>query len=484
MKNVVIIALSVLLAGSIIFGLILYGRYSESQTALLASEKETRALGDRIAQLEQKSASLQEEIGKLADQFAALQKAKHRIAELEAALVAKERELSKFGENLRQIETGYKEEKRIKDEIGAELLSKDTSLTELKEELKTCESHTLSLEEETSKSQEHLGQLQSQLSELEKQKNLVETQLNHVTDSSKAAIAELKRGVQDKDSVISECREHLEQAHLQILSLREEIERENRKFQRMESQVSVLEKEKNSAETRLSQTTVSHKAIIDGLQKEIQDRDATIAELRGELKHADTKLSSFQEQVVAGQREVKVLQAKLSELSGEKAQIENKIDHLETSYESLLSDLKKQIENRDVTIQRIQEKLSITLVDHILFEFGKATISPEGKENLRKVAKILRGIQNKMIEVVGHTDEIPIMEKYQWKFPSNWELSADRAAAVVRYLQELGVEPADMEAVGRSFYAPIGGNETAEGRAKNRRVNIIIAPKLVSDLGK
>ena len=87
--------------------------------------------------------------------------------------------------------------------------------------------------------------------------------------------------------------------------------------------------------------------------------------------------------------------------------------------------------------------------------------------------------QGKLIRVVGHTDDIPILPKYHYKFPSNWELSAARAASVVNYLQkDLGLDPTNLEAVGRSFYDPIASNETNEGRAQNRRVNIIIAPMI------
>jgi chemotaxis protein MotB len=71
------------------------------------------------------------------------------------------------------------------------------------------------------------------------------------------------------------------------------------------------------------------------------------------------------------------------------------------------------------------------------------------------------------------------MKEYRHKFPSNWELSAARAAAVVRHFQkEIGIDPENLEAVGHSFYDPVATNETEEGRAQNRRVNIVIAPKI------
>jgi len=81
--------------------------------------------------------------------------------------------------------------------------------------------------------------------------------------------------------------------------------------------------------------------------------------------------------------------------------------------------------------------------------------------------------------VTGHTDPIPIRPEFMVKFPSNWELSAARAASVVRYFQEkIELDPKEMEAVGRSFYHPEASNDTKEGRAKNRRVEILIAPQM------
>jgi chemotaxis protein MotB len=97
---------------------------------------------------------------------------------------------------------------------------------------------------------------------------------------------------------------------------------------------------------------------------------------------------------------------------------------------------------------------------------------------LRKVGKTLKNVKDKKIRVVGHTDDVPIISKNRYyKYPSNWELSAARAARVIRFFQKkVGLDPTTMEAVGRSYYDPIASNETREGRAQNRRVNIIIAP--------
>ena len=146
-------------------------------------------------------------------------------------------------------------------------------------------------------------------------------------------------------------------------------------------------------------------------------------------------------------------------------------------YVDLVNDLKKQIQNHEVTIDTFQKKISVSFIDRILFKTGKATITSEGEKILRKVGKTLKNVQDKKIRVVGHTDDRLIIPRFRYKFPSNWELSAARAARVIRFFQnEAGLDPTTMEAVGRSFYDPISSNDTAKGRALNRRVNIIIAP--------
>ncbi len=171
---------------------------------------------------------------------------------------------------------------------------------------------------------------------------------------------------------------------------------------------------------------------------------------------------------------------KASEQSKKAAQLnETQMKQMKSTYEELLSGLKEQIQKEEVTLKNFQEALSITFVDRILFEFGKATLTPEGRKVLEKVGKVLKNVTGKKIRVTGHTDNIPIAPDFQFKFPTNWELSAARAASVVRYFQEkVGLDPQEMETVGRSFYQPITTDETKKGRAQNRRVEIFIAPQI------
>jgi chemotaxis protein MotB len=133
----------------------------------------------------------------------------------------------------------------------------------------------------------------------------------------------------------------------------------------------------------------------------------------------------------------------LSEQNQKVAEItEAQIKQMKSTHDKLVSDLKDQIQKQEVTIKESQESLSLNFVDRILFEFGKADLTPEGEKILKKVGEALKNIKGKKIRVTGHTDNVPIHPDYVHKFPSNWELSAARAASVVRYFQEKpGLDP-------------------------------------------
>jgi chemotaxis protein MotB len=117
-------------------------------------------------------------------------------------------------------------------------------------------------------------------------------------------------------------------------------------------------------------------------------------------------------------------------------------------------------------------------LDRVLFASGEAELKPEGEQVLAQVASVLTQHTNRQIYVIGHTDNVPIRGSLYGRFSSNWELSTARATAAVRYLTEkAGVNPAMLAAVGYGEYHPIASNATPEGRAKNRRIAIVIVPE-------
>lgn len=169
------------------------------------------------------------------------------------------------------------------------------------------------------------------------------------------------------------------------------------------------------------------------------------------------------------------LAAKIASISKEK---EEEIARLKTTYDELVTGMKQEIEEGQVKITRMADRLSVSMVDRILFPSGEADITPAGLKVLERVGKVLKNNRDKVIRVEGHTDNVSIKPALQKQFPTNWELSAARATNVVRFLQEkVGVDPKRLQAIGMSEYRPVASNATAAGQSLNRRIEINLVPE-------
>lgn len=129
-----------------------------------------------------------------------------------------------------------------------------------------------------------------------------------------------------------------------------------------------------------------------------------------------------------------------------------------------------------VKITQLQDRLRVTLVDELLFPEGGHEVHARGKQVLDKIVSTLQSTTTHRIEVEGYTDNLPIGAHLQHRFPTNWELSAARAAEVVKYLQKKGVDPSRLTAAGHGEYQPVGPNTTPQGRQANRRTDIDLVP--------
>ncbi len=139
--------------------------------------------------------------------------------------------------------------------------------------------------------------------------------------------------------------------------------------------------------------------------------------------------------------------------------------------------MRSALESRDVTISNLKGKLTVNILDRVMFDSGEAILKPDGQAVLQKVADLLAKHPELKIHVIGHTDNVPIRATLRSRFASNWELSTARALAAVHFLSEqAGVDSRRMGAVGYGEFRPIADNATPEGRAKNRRIAIAILP--------
>jgi len=206
---------------------------------------------------------------------------------------------------------------------------------------------------------------------------------------------------------------------------------------------------------------------------------ADVAQLQANASRDADRLRTLETQVADLQSVRAELQKSSTELQQKVQEKETELAALRGTQDELVSGLKKEIESQQVQVQRIRDQLRVDVVDELLFVSGEAELKPAGQAVLAKVGNILEKTEDRTIEVQGHTDNVPIVGALAKKYPTNWELSAARAVNVARFLQQNGVEPARLSAAAHSEYSPRSANDSDEGRRKNRRIEILLGPKVV-----
>ncbi|HTL58117.1 MAG TPA: OmpA family protein [Candidatus Limnocylindrales bacterium] len=193
------------------------------------------------------------------------------------------------------------------------------------------------------------------------------------------------------------------------------------------------------------------------------------------LDQAQEDLAKARALVAKSQGDVTELKNLLGDSQQRIDQLQQEKDAALQAHRSLEDEMRTALESKDVTISKLQGKLTVNILDRILFDSGEADLKPEGEAVLRKVADILAHHQGLKIHVIGHTDNVPIRSGARNRYASNWELSTARATAAVRFLSEkAGVDPRRLGAVGYGEFRPVADNSTPEGRSKNRRIAITI----------
>ena len=199
----------------------------------------------------------------------------------------------------------------------------------------------------------------------------------------------------------------------------------------------------------------------------------------------ETDNNTLKEQIASLEQSNTAMGQQVGSLQQEKASLVAASQQQQQQYEALVQGLSSEVEKGQLQVRQYQNMLAVDLAEQIFFDSGRATLKPGGKEVLKKVGNALKGYENKIIRVVGHTDNVPLAKSLQGTFPTNWDLSVARATTVVRFLQDVGVPPERMVPSGRGEYDPVAANDTPEGRQKNRRIEIMLIDKsLVSELSR
>lgn len=240
----------------------------------------------------------------------------------------------------------------------------------------------------------------------------------------------------------------------------------------LQTKHSALQEEYNGAKVKLAEYTSDSKSLAARLAEE-QQRNK-------ELKEAYAKLQgSYQSNVQQGNVNISKL---VDEINASNKFIKQLVD-AKTKSDSLNQVLTNKLtrslsrtEANDVDVQVIKGVVYISLADNMLYKSGSYEIGERAGETLSKIAKIITDYKDYDVLVEGNTDNVPISQK---NIRNNWDLSALRASSVVQALQtRYGVDPKRLTAAGRGEYNPVASNDSAVGKQRNRRTQIIITPKL------
>lgn len=266
-------------------------------------------------------------------------------------------------------------------------------------------------------------------------------------------------------------------------------------YQRKVDEAALLEETVRGLETDYQQLVKQKEALVAGndqLNRQLTDAMEKSSNLqqdllraRADLDRLEMVLSARSEETGKAMAEMRQtidrLQAENQDLAHqveqERIAREARIAQMKSTYDELVQKMETEIQRGEITISELQGKLTVNMVDRILFDSGKADIKPAGLEVLKRVGDILKEVADKDIRVEGHTDNVPISPRLQQSFPSNWELSTARATNVVHFLQDrIGIAGERLSACGFSQYSPVAANDTPEGRAQNRRIQIELVP--------
>ena len=200
------------------------------------------------------------------------------------------------------------------------------------------------------------------------------------------------------------------------------------------------------------------RAAVAAAEKKAAGAEAAAADARGALAQERGKLAeerkAFAKERAGLSRRLETVQSKAQEA------------------DALATKLQAAVNKADGALVKGEgDRLTLRLVESVLFRSAEADLTPQGQKVLAKVGKVLQEFPDKQVWVQGHTDDVPIASD---KFPSNWELSAQRAVNVVHYLQsEAGVDPKRLAAVGFGQHRPV----SRKVKAKNRRIEIVLFPE-------
>lgn len=223
----------------------------------------------------------------------------------------------------------------------------------------------------------------------------------------------------------------------------------------------------------LENLKASYEALEANSSSAIAENSRRNRELLTELEAKENALAAERKRLEKLQKDLEERVQRVNELESVIAAKDAKMSALKNAISKALT----QFEGKGLTVEQRDGKVYVSMENKLLFNSGSWAVGSEGRQAVEQLAEVLANNPDIAVLIEGHTDNVPY--KGSGALENNWDLSTKRATAIVNILREnANIDPQNLTAAGRGEFAPIASNETAEGRAKNRRIEVILTPKL------
>lgn len=196
-----------------------------------------------------------------------------------------------------------------------------------------------------------------------------------------------------------------------------------------------------------------------------------LSDVNESIARRNKQVQELLDKIAAAEAELKQKEAALEDATARASAAEALAKRTHDLFEGLVSELGNELAANEIKIEELKDGIKLNLSENILFPSGSAKLSANGEDVIKRVSERIRESAFK-VEVAGHTDNVPIKSTLAKLYPTNWELAAARAASVVKVLEGAGVDPLRLMAVSLGQNHPVAPNDTPEGRALNRRIEI------------
>jgi len=250
-----------------------------------------------------------------------------------------------------------------------------------------------------------------------------------------------------------------------------------KKYEALEADLAKSQGELSKARSEIKDLSVA----LEETEAEVETLRGQVADLEQKLAVAESRASEAEQQLAEVLKDKSKLAASVEEMQRALAELQRKQAQAEAraaEYRNVLAKFKSLIDNGKLKAKIVDGRMVLELQTDILFASGSADLSKEGAATIREVGALLGTIPDRKFQVEGHTDNVPIKTK---TYPSNWELASARAINVVKEMVDAGMPGKRISAASFADTRPTSSNQTDEGRAQNRRIEIVIQPDL-SDL--